>query len=311
MGFTTEVIHYVDMGFPSPKIRQKEDQIDFESGKLIYFMPECGIPVVKQRMFTAEKKLKKVPDPYTADYVIASKDNFKSLIRNESFHTFSKDQLLKFFSGQSLVRDVIQKFEGEFFTDWNVANNMSVTGLKTRTTVQLIKNLKAVEFMLQNYKDVVISPELVLNSVNKAVMDYGMYRGLSNMLRSKNKPDVKVAIEAISNCNLEESAVYLMLLLNNFGPILTHYDKFVSYKPILKFFNIQHSNQMTLDMGIGKLKSKGLLTKTNSDLLVNAIKGDTISMIEPEKTENFDYEEGLVSDDDLDQEVANSVRESD
>jgi hypothetical protein len=117
--------------------------------------------------------------------------------------------------------------------------------------------------------------DALLNLINTGVViDEELYKGLSNMLESKNSSDHIVALEAMANADYLESAVYILLLFKEHSRRIfecpTRYH--VNFKSLCNFFDINRRSYIGIDEIVKKLVEKDILTSKNLYMLLNLVK---------------------------------------
>lgn len=109
-------------------------------------------------------------------------------------------------------------------------------------------------------------PDAMLALLNEgSVLDKEMYEGIMNLFESKDPNDHKVAMEAMSNCDYEKSAVYLLMTFYHHQRKIYASDTryHVNFKSYLNFFKLTASNSIYIDDIVDKLKDKKLLDSLN------------------------------------------------
>jgi hypothetical protein len=102
------------------------------------------------------------------------------------------------------------------------------------------------------------------------VMGEKEYVSIQRMLKSTDRENLKLGMEAMANCDYEKSCVYLLLLMKDYGdkmygsPTSSH----VNFKSLLKFFSVTNINNFDLDDVIRTLLSRKLLNRANLDRLM-------------------------------------------
>jgi len=138
----------------------------------------------------------------------------------------------------------------------------------------LEEQLPAYQFIENNIQNL-YHQDALLNLINTGtVIDEELYKGLSNMLDSKNKSDHVVAMEAMANSDYLESAVYILLLFKEHSRVIfdcpTRYH--VNFKSLCNFFDLDRRSYIGIDEIVKRLVEKDILTSKNLYMLLNLVK---------------------------------------
>jgi hypothetical protein len=100
-------------------------------------------------------------------------------------------------------------------------------------------------------------------------MDKERYDSIRRMFISTDDSDLKLAMEAMANSDYEKSSIYLLLLIEEFGPKMdgSKTKNHVNFKSLLKFFEITGLSSLNLDGIIRSLLKRKLLNTTNLEIL--------------------------------------------
>jgi hypothetical protein len=92
-----------------------------------------------------------------------------------------------------------------------------------------------------------------------------MYESVKRLFESTDKTNITLAMETLANCDYQTSAVPILLLLKEFGSKMIGVtgSQHVNFKSMLKYFNIERFDNMTLDTVINSLRHQKLLTSEN------------------------------------------------
>lgn len=84
----------------------------------------------------------------------------------------------------------------------------------------------------------IIFDETLIEICNSGVViDEEIYENLSSMLSSKNKENVSLAMEIISNSDFVHSRIYILMLLNKYSMEFKIVDKTTNFKSLLNYFS--------------------------------------------------------------------------
>lgn len=108
-------------------------------------------------------------------------------------------------------------------------------------------------------------------------LDAEMFENLSTFFKSDDKSFHEIAVETISNCNYQESFVYLIYLLFNYREKIrnTKASNSVNFKTLLNYFRLSKSQYSYIDYNsdyvLYKLSEANKLTPENLKLYLNLI----------------------------------------
>lgn len=84
----------------------------------------------------------------------------------------------------------------------------------------------------------IIFDETLIEMCNSGVViDEEIYENLSSMLNSDNKENISLAMEIISNSDLVQSKIYILMLLNEYHMEFKMVDKTTNFKSLLNYFS--------------------------------------------------------------------------
>jgi hypothetical protein len=113
-------------------------------------------------------------------------------------------------------------------------------------------------------KSKIYSEKSLIGSVNEdsAIIDQEMYKQIKTMFKSTNREDQMMALSIMSNCNVKPSLHFLLLLLQEFSPIIVSLKehKHVNFKSLLKYLALPNWDNLTVDDIIQCLMDKEELT---------------------------------------------------
>lgn len=138
------------------------------------------------------------------------------------------------------------------------------------------------------------------------IMTEDMYRETGKLFESSDVTNTVLAMEAMANCDFQQSAVYLLLLLKDNSQKI--YDSsnrnHVNFKSLLKYFNITAYSltRLSVDDLINSLRHQKLLSLTNLNMLMPLIM-ETVK-------DQGDLQHIKVKDVELSNEALNSIAEN-
>jgi hypothetical protein len=111
----------------------------------------------------------------------------------------------------------------------------------------------------------------LLSLLNTGVeMDQKMYEDIHRLFESTDKENTRLAMEAMANCDFQKSAVYLLLLLKEYGSKISNSGNkhHVNFKSLIKYFQIRNLENMSVDNMIDSLRHQKLLSVDNLNRLM-------------------------------------------
>jgi hypothetical protein len=111
----------------------------------------------------------------------------------------------------------------------------------------------------------------LLSLLNTGVeMDQKMYEDIHRLFESSDKENTRLAMEAMANCDFQKSAVYLLLLLKEYGSKISDSGNkhHVNFKSLIKYFQIRNLENMSVDNMIDSLRHQKLLSVDNLNRLM-------------------------------------------
>jgi len=264
----------------------KEEPYVPKKNDKLYFIPGTTIPRFKIKDFCENYKVSVVKYRDKADVSFIGPDSYKELLSSSYDQSFRKSDMVSYFEN-NLKKGV--KNHDQFLEDLKNADSNSVTlhyhariALKEGVLGQIFnkestyisnvyfRDAKACESFIdiQNNPNIYDQKE-ILSRLNSTVMDETSYVSIQRMLKSSDKNNVKLAMETMANCDYQKSAVYLLLLMKEYGNQIHESSTFhhVNFKSLLKFFGITNIRNMYYDDILESLINAKLLNQTNLDKL--------------------------------------------
>jgi len=126
-----------------------------------------------------------------------------------------------------------------------------------------------------NYSIVDQDDLLKIINCNSTFIDEAKYEELRNMCNSSDNSNMILAMEIMSNCDYDDSYVYLILLLAEYHKSFYTVKErnHVNFKSMLEYLGFKPTDlsQLGFSSFIEGMKTKGKFTKTNCDLLLNRL----------------------------------------
>ncbi len=128
-------------------------------------------------------------------------------------------------------------------------------------------------YLVNNFHNIYHQDALLKIINTGTIIDKELYEGLNSMLKSTNKSDHVVAMEAMANADYLKSAIYLLLLFKEYNRVMFDNQAryHVNFKSLCNFFNINHRSRISIDNIVNKLKEKEVLTTKNLYMLLDMV----------------------------------------
>ena len=99
------------------------------------------------------------------------------------------------------------------------------------------------------------------------------YGSISRLFESSDVSNHKIAMEMMANCDYEQSCLYLLLLIKDYGRKMDQLNNknHVNFKALTKFFEIQNLSYFNEALTLDVLIKNKLLNQTNLDFFVKNI----------------------------------------
>jgi hypothetical protein len=309
------------------------------SGEKIYFMPGCTVPRTKIKGYCEKHKISVVKSADKADILFFGPKTVKELLKEYYMIKVKKEafrrEINKLYApGSNKYVDLNNKID-DCESDWILVNShltyairgghyyynnaYNWTTIKTEVTSDeyisghmfVVPDDNKMTFLekILNKGSSFIEQDCILKDINDTIMDRDMYISLAKMLKSSEDSNHIVAMEVMANCDYEKSAVYLLLLLKDYGRTIARVRSrtYVNFQSMLNFFGLRTSyTYVTLDNIVRILFCKELLTPENTDILMPLAKGElgdsanttyfkvaTVELVTPEPGVEDEEEEEL------------------
>lgn len=254
---------------------------EFKDNDIFFINSDCSIPRFKLKTFCENNNCKVTRDITKATAIFVSSDlveketkrsNYVDAVKADEF----KDHLIRCYPNDRYATDLVKLLNLCTDIDTVLASSYQFKELSSK-----ISNLKPFSesfhyklCSLDNYNKlnyIITHPNAyhqddLLKIINGSiVMDTEMYDQISNMLKSTDNNDTKLAMELIANLDYDSCAVYILLLFKNFGSKMweSGYRHHVNFKSLLNYFDLNERYSITridLDDVVTRLKNKNLLT---------------------------------------------------
>lgn len=262
---------------------QIEREYTPKKGDKLFFLPGCSIPRFKMKKFCEEYGTAMVKQQTSATALFIGSDTIKELVCGAPTHTLPVGEVLTYFKAHSSNFDltIFEKVNSK-----NVYFNMSDLNTNGKEFGDL-RNLKPKwegnkhtmfvnDYSLQTYNEVIKSNKVynqadVARKLNSgAEMTEEQYVSIKRLFESTDNSNKKVAIEIMSNCDFEKSAVYLLLLIMDYGDAIhdCRESRHVNFKSLVKFFGIAPIYNYDINDLVDTLLVNKLLSRHNLELIM-------------------------------------------
>lgn len=256
-------------------------------GDRLWFYPGCTIPRFKITQFCKKHNVAIVKTADKATVKVIGDATVKELTYKLHLYSVSKTHFINWldsvmcnayiqlrndalaFEEVHLSQHAANVFKDEeslgkaLINEWKeLSSDSYVIASSEKSSQQLVDILNSTNIYKQ---DALLS---LLNT--SIIMDEKMYEDTRRILQSEDRENTKVAMEAMANCDFQKSAVYLLLLLREFGSKIyssnaTHH---VNFKSLLKYFKVGNITNISLDDIINSLRSQKILNLANLNMLM-------------------------------------------
>ena len=254
---------------------------EFKDDDVFFINSDCSIPRFKLKAFCEKNNCKITRDITKATTIFASSDlvekettrtNWTAAIQADNF----KDHLKRSYPDNKHAIDLVKLLDLCTDIDMVLASEYLFKVLSTKFsklqpfsmdhTYQLcsLDNYNKLDYII-THPNLCHQDDLLKIINGSIVMDTEMYDQITNMFKSKDNNDTKLAMELIANLDYDACAVYILLLFKNFGSKMwdSGYRHHVNFKSLLNYFDVNnryHIGRIDLDDVVTRLKNKNLLT---------------------------------------------------
>jgi hypothetical protein len=259
-------------------------------GDKLWFYPGCEIPRFKVKQFCVKHDVSVVKYKDKSSVRFMGPESIKELIESYNGRATTKDIFLQWLdtvmcNAYVPLRDAIVATQSAFvFIKGGALGSFckkDLFGTKVlfpRTdeapyhSIDYIKDDENYQQLTDMMSDVNLrSQDDLLSLLNTGVeMDQKMYDDIHRLFESSDKENTKLAMEAMANCDFQKSAVYLLLLLKEYGQKMSDSGNkhHVNFKSLIKYFQIRNLENMSVDSMIDSLRHQKLLSVDNLNRLM-------------------------------------------
>ena len=254
----------------------------------IYLTPGCNIPRFKLKTFCENNNVALVKYQDKANAVFIGPESYTELCELDywGYHKIDKMTALNYFSRilgsdaryDAFIKDIESSECSNIYMHYSpmtAIQNKEFFNVTLYTgSVPGRSSIPLVVDTLNKYNTLkglstnpnIYSQDDILKLLNTGtIMNEEMYHSIKRLFESTDTQNTILAMESIANCDYERSAVYLLLLIKEFGqkiessPTKNH----VNFRSFLKFFGIDNVSNVDLDDIINSLRAKKLLSPMN------------------------------------------------
>jgi len=292
----TRLIHFANKYMISPDAQGT--LISFEAspvytptkGDKIWFYPGCDIPRFKVKQFCIANDVAVVKYKDKSSVRFMGPDTIKDMLSQYDGRAIPKDLFLAWLdsvmcNAYLALREEVVKSQSEDVYVRNKAMGSfckkELFGAKViyeRTDeapykrVNYLENNENYEQLIDMMNDSELrSQDDLLSLLNTGtIMDQQMFDDIHRLFESTDKENTRLAMEAMANCDFQKSAVYLLLLLKEYGSKISNSGNkhHVNFKSLIKYFQIRNLENISVDDMINSLRHQKLLSIDNLNRLM-------------------------------------------
>ena len=258
-------------------------------GDTIYLMPGVNIPRAKLKDLALNQGIKVVRDPDNANVVITGKATPGRLLYGGWYYTAPIAKIEEY-----LDKVTVDEYYKDNLRTAMLSSESDNVYFNYSTKVSISSHVVTSAFTGSSHHYYYIHDEwkqLIDDCQNKTVYDESellamingddavtitneVYTQLSEMFKSSDKDNHIMAMEIMANSNYVESALYLLMLLEEYGGRIAncHTKNHVNFKSMVSYFSLRVRDVDCLDPDdvSKKLTSLGLLTKEWLNILLES-----------------------------------------
>lgn len=250
----------------------------------IFFLPDCTVPRFKLRKMIKDHNIALVKTEDRSNIKFIGPETIKNLFVREEHYPVPKDDVLKALNyarinyGKAI--DPIHEMLNLSSHHTIYLNRSCLFGLHYVGSLSVdcdgyshyrfVKDTGYDDLIRWMQDEQVYDQKEILSHLNAGLMTKGEYESISRLFESTDNTNHKIAMEMMANCDYEESCLYLLFLIRDFGakmdqlPNKTH----VNFKSLLKFFDVKHLSNFSDSHILESLIQNKLLNQTNLDYFI-------------------------------------------
>jgi len=257
------------------------------AGDKIYFIPGCEVPRFKVKQLCEKYNVALVKYREKANVKFIGPQSIMDMLTDLPHQTYSRDEFLKFLvmtmgnapAYQDLIAALRSSTSSIVAMNYNESQQLEKgtlgpawKGVRETPASYYFKSEESYELFISILNDPQLySQNEILNRINTGgIMGKEEYESIKRMLGSSDQENLKLGMEAMANCDYQQSCIYLLLLIKEFGVQMdnSRTKNHVNFKSLLKFFEIQNLQSYSLNNILQSLLKRKLLNKANLDQLM-------------------------------------------
>jgi len=265
----------------------KGDAYTPTKGDRIWFYPGCDVPRFKVKQFCVKNDIAVVKYAEKANVKFIGPETIKELVKIQYTHSIPKVDFLKWFdtimcNAYIEIRELIVKSPNDvIYLEYDARNAFTGKDCFGKNTLDddLTDHNNILYCTEENHEKLLVlqqdplirSQDTILSLLNTGIiLDEQMYNDIHRLFESSDKENTKLAMEAMANCDFQKSAVYLLLLMKEYGQKISDSGNrhHVNFKSLIKYFQVTNLENMTVDNMINSLRGQKLLSVDNLNRLM-------------------------------------------
>ena len=261
----------------------------------LFFHKGCNCPRYKVRDWGKKNDISITLNKNKAQAQIVPKNYIQTYLENNYIVRLDKKQFIKWININYNVEDhnienlfkIISEYPDKYiylsenYSRWSNRNITGYHGDKHTSLKTTIKDSvkssywdETMSFVTEknwsNFSSIITNPniysdESLVNLINAdlVIIDNVMYKNLCKIFESEDKSNHIIALESITNCNINSSLYYILMLFKNYSYVMYHMKQrnHVNFKSLLLYLDLKHAwSCMSDDKIIDVLLKKEELT---------------------------------------------------
>ena len=264
----------------------------------IYFIPGCSIPRFKVKQFCEKHNNTVVKYKEKANVIFTSPDILDKLVSGTT-DMYYKEPIMDWFKKRTTKSPELKALMADIAN--TEANYIMFQGTYVLDNLKKKYGIKLEDFLdkegneniqvdyneepgimfnstedLETYKKLCADPNLyhqneLLSKLSDIVITEDEYLRVKDLLISTDKENTKLVMEIMANCDYQKSAVYLLLLLKEYGQKFWDSETrdHVNFTSLLTFFDVRSRLcRLDLDDILKVLLNHKLLNRLNHDMIM-------------------------------------------
>jgi hypothetical protein len=270
-------------------------------GDILYFDPECNVPRFKLKPFCEKYDISVSKTHDKATKIFISSETVDKLFSTSGYNTVNKDCFIEILNAifpvgdesRKNIVDLLEQTESDvlfqgYSAYYNIRNHSLIEHILEKhypdPTDQIFYFMEANKKVEVKYDiindDRVYSEDEIIKYLNvDNVMDEESYQNVKSLFDSSDTGNHMLAMEIMANCDYKKSAVYLLLLFEEYHNKISNSPskKHVNFKSFLKFFSLNLNRNYTLTNIMYTLKVSKLATPENIEMVIKSKRENLVS----------------------------------